>query len=129
MKKNKILGGILPFLLFASFAYAEEEIGLVQKIWRSWFKKPVIEKKAENAPSVMITKKEFPVAGEKTENLNPGEESPDQEEEGRTTEELYDEYTLKQELKHEKKERDLREDIKRAEETQRRPAQLPQIPR
>lgn len=46
---KKVIFLTIIFCLFASFVYAEEETGLIQRIWRKLFKKPaaVEQKKIE----------------------------------------------------------------------------------
>lgn len=89
------------WFLVSSSLYAEEEIGLIRKVWRSLFKKPPAPNSA------------------KKEELSTNETAAE------TPQEYENKRFLSRELQRQKEERDILEGIKRAQEAQRTKVRQP----
>ncbi|MFH1848080.1 MAG: hypothetical protein ABH825_02550 [Candidatus Omnitrophota bacterium] len=130
-----IKGFLFPALVLTFSALpvsAEEEIGLIPKLWRKLFKRqPAAEKEM---PRPDVSEPEDSGEDGKENNFQvkydaDGDIVSDEEIEGLTPEEYEQMRNLSSDLKRQKEERELLETIRRAQDAQRMPQQPPRPPR
>lgn len=124
--RTRVFTLVAVFLFFVVLPVYAEEAGLAQRLWRKLFKKQELERKSEKKSS-----EQKPTGKIITINLDEDGLVKQGEYEGLTPEEieeLKEQQELTEELKQQQEQRENLEVIRRAQEAQRRPPQVPRLP-